>query len=336
MEFAPVAEQYHTKRGASKDRQAVIYARRGSEPYLHAIWPLFVFACISWSRRFDAGSWRGVPHPEQFYVPSVTPRDEMLFFGTGRTSGVGGPEHLPLPWPVDGPVVLRDTNLDQRIRLACKLAAFNPKDPPSSVVMAIGAAAELANASMEYLRQKIANTGPATRAFTLLASAFEVLHRGERSDFHRHSEVTGALCRLRSMDDCITERLFASKTAKDPTASLQSGDEQSRVTLCVSRLFWIRNQLAHGHVVPDELYLLPEELGRREVLRSSLLVLAAVLGQDLLRSVQLEIPIDSMKVDGGALRSHGLSLDEGLQASYDAQSMDRALGRVLCPPSEEG
>ena len=63
-----VAARFADERGAHPERQALISCPQDLRPLVVTIWPLFVFACVTYGRRREHSP-RGVTFPEKLPPP---------------------------------------------------------------------------------------------------------------------------------------------------------------------------------------------------------------------------------------------------------------------------
>lgn len=191
-----VAGHFARERGAHPECQALITCPQDLRPLVLTVWPLFVFACVTHSRHREYSP-RGVTFPENFHLLSVTTTPHGLVYNSGHSLGIGDARHVPLRWPADNRMTLREGEWDGRIERACRDLAGNPTaSADNAVVVAAGMAEDLACAAMERRNQKVENVATGARSYVLLGSAFEALHCKGSAARHTHADVITGVERL--------------------------------------------------------------------------------------------------------------------------------------------
>lgn len=329
--LALIAERYAKERGAHATGQAFVTCRAGVEPLVPTIWSLFVFSCVSFARASPEG-FRTVPFPENFHLLPITSRSSGFVLVSGQSTAVGEARHIPLCWPVDAPQVLRERCWDRRIELACALIAKNPaKAMQNGTVIAAGMAADLACTAMETRSQNVESWAPAARTFILLASAFESLHSRGSPVRHTHSQVSERVSRL----DVGTTHLGApvfSSPRRDPTKppAPMPGSIETRAVFATRHLFYLRNVFAHGRVPAQNEFTLPAELNNADVLRATTLILAGLVGGDLMEELGCPRLSQTNLVVEHAARL-GLPPEALLAALWDGERLLETLEETLVP-----
>lgn len=287
--FREVARRFAEERGASRENQALIACSQRLRPLVPTIWSLFVFACVTYSRRQERLH-RGVRFPEYFHLLSISESEQGLIFDSGHSKGFGGVEHVPLRWPVDEPTYLTDGCWDRRIELACALLGRDPERwEDNSTIVAGGMAADLACAAMERRRQRVENVAQGARTYILLASAFEALHALGSKEWHKAIDILVGLSRLEGASTSLGGFVF-SKQGIDKLPNPEPGTAATRPMFAIAQLFRIRNDYAHGRVPAEDSYRLPKELNECHVMHAATLILAALLGDDLSRELDCVVP----------------------------------------------
>lgn len=293
VELRAVAAQYATQRGAHPEHQAVVTCSKSLGPMVPTIWSLFVFACVSCGRRREY-SGAGTSFPENFHLLAVSPNRGKLSFETGHSIGFGRAEHVPLRWPVDRYAILGARDWDLRIEHACRAMAAGPlQEPALATAKAAGVAADLACAALERRAQRVENVAAPARAFILLASAFEALHYKGSSEEGSHRDVYSRVDRLNLLGRsdlaerlaCTLRRGRAPLLTPDPPGP--STESITRPTFAVAQLFYLRNVYAHGRTAAMGDAALPAELNECSVLHAATLILALLIGDDLVGALSL-------------------------------------------------
>jgi hypothetical protein len=317
--LAKVAARYASKRGAHPSCQAVVTCPVDLNPLVQTIWSLFVFACVSRARR-QAHSARGVAFPENFHLLPLTSSEVGLIYDTGQSLGIGGVEHVPLRWPVDRAMTLNEGEWDRRIELACTLLAKDPAGHVNNpVTLAAGMAADLANAAMERRNQRVEHIATGARTCVLLASAFEALHCKGSDEPHSQRAVVRCVRRLRRASTRLGERIFSEGGLKRPPKP-EKGKDVTRPMFAVAQILYLRNTYVHGRVPAKEAYTLPNDLNGAHVIHAAMLILAVLIGDDLLRDLDCIVP-------GATTRMSDLQARTGLpfELIHGALMDDRAL-----------
>jgi hypothetical protein len=315
-----VAARFADERGAHPECQALVTCPEALRPLVLTVWPLFVFACVTYARRREHSP-RGVAFPESFHLLSITSSPQGLIFDSGHNLGIGGAEHLPLRWPVDWPAALREGWWDRRIELASTLLARDPAaGAGNAVAVAAGMAADLACAAMERRNQKVQNVATGARTYVLLGSAFEALHSRGSEARHTHVDVIKGVARLDPGPTSLGERVFSTEGIRRPPSPAE-GDVATRPMFAAAQLVYLRNKYAHGRAPADSDYQLPAELNGCNSMHAATLILAALVGDDLSREMDCVVPGETHEImaaqerldlpfelvhhaliDGGALR----------------------------------
>lgn len=284
-----VAARFARERGAHADHQALITCPQDLRPLVLTLWPLFVFACVTYARRQEHSP-RGVTFPENFHLLSVTSSPRGLIYDSGHNLGIGGAEHVPLRWPVDWPATLREGWWDRRIELACMLLARDPgAGAANAVAVAAGMAADLACAAMERRNQKVQNVATGARTYVLLGSALEALHCRGLDGKHTHANVIKGVARLDPASTSLGEKVFSEEGLKRPPKP-EPGAAATRPMFAAAQLVHLRNTYAHGRAPVESDYTLPAELNECHPMHAATLILAALVGDDLSRELNCVVP----------------------------------------------
>ena len=279
-----VAARFARERGAHPERQALVTCPENLRPLVLTVWPLFVFACVTYARRREHSP-PGVTFPENFHLLSVTSTPHGLVYDSGHSLGIGDAEHVPLRWPVDDRATLREGWWDRRIERACRDLA---KDPAASAanatVVAAGMAADLACAAMERRNQKVENVATGARTYVLLGSAFEALHCKGSSARHTHADVIKGVERLNPGSTSLGDKVFSEAGIERPPRP-EPGTETTRPMFAVAQLVYLRNTYAHGRAPAASDFTLPPELNGCHPMHAATLILAALVGDELLNVV---------------------------------------------------
>lgn len=305
-----VAARFADERGAHPKQQALVTCPENLRPLVLTIWPLFVFACVTYSRRREHSP-RGVTFPENFHLLSVTSTAHGLIYDSGHSLGIGDARHVPLRWPVDDRVTLREGWWDRRIERACRDLS---KDPAASAAnataIAAGMAADLACAAMERRNQKVENVATGARTYVLLGSAFEALHCKGSSARHTHADVIRGVERLNPGSTSLGDKVFSEAGIERPPRPV-GGTATTRPMFAIAQLVYVRNTYAHGRAPAAPDFMLPAELNGCHVMHAATLILAALVGDELLSVV------------GGT--------SEPIAAMYEGEAALEALAEAIIP-----
>lgn len=325
-----IARRYANERGANAEHQAVAYCDEGTRTLVPTIWPLFVFACVSRARR-RLYQGHGVSHPENFHVVSAQAGPLGFTFSTGHSMGIGEIQHVPLRWPVDHPVSLLDQEWDARIELGCSIVSrASSQRAEDSTLLALGMAADLANAAMESRQQRVENVAPSARAHILLASAFETLHSKGSDAMHSHPSVVSEVNRLSARGGELEDKVFATpprRVRPEP----KEGADLTRPAFVVADLFWHRNMYAHGRIPLGD-GRLPPELHSAHGFHAASCVLSCLVGDELMRRLDCEI---SDKSDALWMQEskHGVGFKKLFDVFMDWASQLKELTHMVVPPA---
>jgi hypothetical protein len=326
--FREVAARFACERGAHSDHQALVSCPPDLRSLVPTIWPLFVFGCVTYARRRRRAG-HGVAFSENFHLPLITKSpDGWWAFDSGQTMGLGRAEHLPLTWAADSAASLRDGCWDRRFELACSVLARDPEPSSvSAVAVAAGMAADLACAAIERRNQKVQNVATGARAYVLLGTAFEALHRRGSDKRHHYNAVIGDIARLEAGHTALGARIFS----KHGLSNLP-GTVATRPMLAVAQLFYIRNLFAHGREPIESEYVLPADLNGCELMHAATLILAALIGDDLSLALGCAVPgaiSEMMKLH----EKIGLPFESLCAALTDSRDLLSCLENAITPKS---
>ena len=326
---AEVAGHFARERGAHPERQAFVTCPEDLRPLVPTVWSLFVFACVSFARRQERNA-RGVRFPEYFHLLPMTSTKHGWVFDSGHNMGIGGAGHVPLRWPVDCAVTLREGWWDRRLELACTLLAREPaRFSANRVAVAAGMAADLACASMERRNQKVQNVATGARTYVLLGSAYEALHCQGSEERHSHADVIRGVHRLDPASTTLGEAVFSEGGIWRPPVP-EPGDEVTRPMFATAQLVYLRNTYAHGRVPADGDYELPEELNGAHPMHAATLILAVLIGDDLCRELDCVVPGDIPGMMAVETRL-AVPFDQVRHALMDGRSLLDCLEKAIVP-----
>lgn len=328
-DLAEVAKRFAQERGAHAECQALITCPEELRPLVPTIWSLFVFACVTRARRREHSP-RGVTFPENFHLLSITSSAHGLIYDSGHSLGVGAAEHLPLRWPVDWAVTLREGWWDRRIELACTLLAMDPTASAGNpTVVAAGMAADLACAAMERRNQKVQNVATGARTYVLLGSAFEALHCRGADARHSHADVIRGVRRLDAASTSLGDGVFSEQGIKRPPKP-EPGTTVTRPMFATAQLFHLRNTYAHGRTPTDVDYRLPAELTECHAMHAATMILAVLLGDDLSRELDCVVPGGTREMIEVQVRL-GLPFKSVHAALIDGRDLLDSLAEAIVP-----
>jgi hypothetical protein len=309
--LAEVARRFADKRDADPTRQALVTCSESLRPLVVTIWPLFVFACITFFRRRRHLSHDVPAFPEQFYLINAKSTPEGLLYDSGHSRGIARPIDLPLRWPVDKPETLHEGDWDERIERACsELANDAAGAAANATVVATGMAADLACAAMERRSQRVENVASNARACVLLGSAYEALHCKGAVARHFLAQVIRGVGRLRPGSTALGERVFSGAGIERPPRP-EAGVVATRPMFAVAQLVHLRNTYAHGRAPAMSEFTLPAELNECSIMRAATLTLAVLIGDELQDVVD--------------------ATSQPIASAYEAENLLEALAEAIIP-----
>ena len=137
---------------------------------------------------------------------------------------------------------------------------------------------------MERRNQKVENVATGARTYVLLGSAFEALHCKGSNARHSHADVIKGVEGLNPGSTSLGDKVFSEEGIKRPPKP-ETGTAATRPMFAVAQLVLLRNTYAHGRAPAESDFTLPAELNGCHPMHAATLILAALVGQDLLNCV---------------------------------------------------
>ena len=172
-------------------------------------------------------------------------------------------------------------------------------------------AADLACAAMERRNQRVENVATGARTYVLLGSAFEALHCKGSTSRHTHADVIKGVERLNPGSTSLGDKVFSAAGLKERPPKPASGTDATRPMFAVAQLVHLRNTYAHGRAPAASDFTLPPEVNGCHPMHAATLILAALIGDELLNVV------------GGT--------SQPIAAAYEGEDLLEALAEAIIP-----